>query len=321
MNILFTVNDGFVPQLATSICSICENNNDDVKFYLMAYNIKEENQLKLKKLVNSYGNTIEIIPIENLHQYIDFDYDTLTWDEVILARLLVDKLLPEELDRIIYLDADIIVMDDLSELWNLDLKGKTLGMSIEPTVNKDIINNLNLGNYPYHNSGVIIIDLNKWREIKAEKRILTYFKYNNDTLFAPDQDAINGSLKEEIFHLPPKYNFTNIYYHYTYKFLKKLMGDVKYFSKEVYDESMNNPVIIHFIGEEKPWRIGSTHKYRDDYVKYNSLTEWSGEGFEDWGKFFVCWKIFNKLTKPFPSLRYFVINNFQQIYRKIMYKK
>ncbi len=323
MNIIYSSDNNFVCYLATSICSVCENNKsfDKINFYIMSLGISDINQSKLEKLVNKYGHKLYVLDLSNLHEFIEFDFDSLTWHEATLARLVMARLLPKNMNKIIYLDADTIVVDDLGELWNFDLRDKSIGMSVEPTVNKKIKKNLDLMDYPYHNAGVLLIDLIKWRERDIEKTLLTYFEKNNDKLYAPDQDAINASLKDEIAHLPPKFNFCNIYYHYSYKFLKNLMGDVEYFSEYVYNESMDNPVIIHFIGEEKPWRIGSNHKYKDDYVKYNSLTEWAGEGFEDnWGKFFICWKIFNGVTKPIPSARYFVINNFQQMYRKMMYK-
>ena len=87
------------------------------------------------------------------------------------------------------------------------------------------------------------------------------------------------------------------------------MGDLQYFSKTDFEESVKNPIIIHYLGEERPWRQGNTHKYSDDYWKYLNMTCWKGTPSEEgWQLYFVCWRIFNVFTKPFPQLRYSIIN-------------
>lgn len=311
MNILYTLNDKFVPQVGTCMCSVCENNKDieDITFYVVSYGITADNKKKMKQLVKSYKRNIKIIELDDLKKYFNFDFDTLGWSPVIIARLLVDKLIKDDIDRILYLDGDTLVIDSLKGFYATDLHGKTLGMSIEPTVNKNRFAELDIEGYPYYNSGVLLIDMKRWKKINAGEKIINYYRKHDGKLFAADQDALNGALKKEIYSVLPRYNFYNIFYTYPYGYMKKLMRPLEYFTKDDYDFCVKNPCIIHFLGEERPWRKGNTHKYRKQYEHYLKLTPWKDFEFEKgWELYFICWSIFNIVMKPFPRTRHKIIN-------------
>ena len=66
---------------------------------------------------------------------------------------------------------------------------------------------------------------------------------------------------------------------------------------------------LAIVEEERPWLKGNTHRCRDEYLRYLDRTPWKGEGLEDgWGTYFLCWRVFNLVMKPFPMLRLRVIN-------------
>ena len=324
MNILYTVNNGFVPQLACGICSVCENNREEsqIHFYVFSLGITDENKEKLEALAAKYEREISIIEIKDMKEYLDFEFDTLGWSPVILARLFMGKILPPEVERILYMDGDTVVVGSLHELWNTDLDDKVLGMSVEPTADRKRKEELGLKGYYYHNSGVLLVDVKKWREVKAEELLINFYREKEGKLFAADQDALNGALKDQIYHLLPKYNFCNIYYQYPYRFLAKLIAPMQYFSKEEFEDCKKHPVIIHFLGEERPWRRGNTHKYRQEFHKYLEMTEWKDLPMEEgWGTYFICWRIFNFFTKPFPGIRYGIINGLIPYFMKYRAKQ
>ena len=323
MNILYTLNDLFVPQVAAGITSICENNKSmkTIRFYLMSAGITDENRNKLNKYIKKYGRSITYIELDHINNYFDFDFDTNGWNPIVLARLLLDKLLPKSMGKVLYLDGDTVVRGSLEELWNIDMKDHAIAASIEPTVDKKRKAELGMKNYPYYNAGVLLINLKKWREDSIGKKIIKYYEENNGNLFANDQDAINGSQKGKIYTLSPKYNFYNIFYQYPYRFLSKLC-DYEYVTYEVYKEAKENPIIIHYLGEERPWRVGNKHKYRDDYIKYLNMTPWKDQNMETgWKTYFVCWNIFNVITKPFPAIRYNIINKLIPVFMKVRAKQ
>lgn len=308
MNIVYTLNDKFVPQVATGICSICENNSTEkLTFYLIASGVSQKNQKQLKKFVAGYNQKIKIIEIDNIRQYLNFNFDTTGWNQIVLARLILDVLLPNNLTRVLYLDGDTIVRGGLTELYHTDMEDLVIGASVEPTASQSHKQRLGI-NGVYYNAGVLLINLQKWREKKTGRRILDYYADHNGKLFANDQDAINGALHGEIYTLPPKYNYCNIYDQYPYRFLCKLVSPAQYFSEEKFKDSVKNPIIIHYLGEERPWRSGNQHRYRDDYKKYLAKTPWRNVPDESgWQTYYVFWNVFNKLTKPFPALRYNII--------------
>lgn len=318
MNILYTLNDKFVPQVAAGITSVCENNKDfeEIHFYLMSMGISKNNKEILKKYIKKYDRKITFIELDDLQKYFDFKFDTNGWNPIVLARLLLEKILPKTVDKVLYLDGDTIVRTNLKELWSTKLGKLSIAASIEPTIDKKRKKSLKMDGYPYYNAGVLLIDLKNWRKNKTGDKIIKFYQEHNGNLFANDQDAINGSLKGKILTLSPKYNFYNIFYQYSYRFLGSLC-DYEYISKKVFADAVSNPSIIHYLGEERPWRIGNKHKYRNDYIKYLNMTPWAGQNMEDgWKLYFVCWNIFNFVTKPFPHIRYHIINSLIPVFMK-----
>ena len=311
LNILYTANDPFAAKVAAGICSIFENNKHvkELTVYILTDHMNTENKKNFQKLEKEYKREIQVIQYGDIREHIPFDFDTLGWNQIVLSRLLWDRFLPEKVERILYLDGDTIVNGSLQELWEKDFGECILGAGIEPTVDYKRRCCLGLENAPYINAGVLLIDRKKWRNKKAEQRILDFYKENGGRLFANDQDAINGALNGEILFLEPKYNFYNIFWVYPYRFLKKLMKGAEYFSEATYNESLEHPVIFHYLGEERPWRKGNRHKYRAVYEKYSKMTPWKDEPQEEgWELYYFCWGIFNAVTKYFPGVRYNIIN-------------
>ena len=93
-----------------------------------------------------------------------------------MARLLVDKLLPDDIDRILYLDGDTLVLGSLESLWKLDMGNRSIGMGPESTVDAARRGFLGLDKQMYCNAGVLLIDLQRWRERKLGEKVLEYYK-------------------------------------------------------------------------------------------------------------------------------------------------
>ena len=312
MNIVYTTDEAFTAKVAAGICSVFENNKEmeQINVYIVGQNLSETSCKRFEKIAEKYKRNIFIIPLGKIEDYLDFEYDTGGWNAIVLARLFLEKLLPETVEKVIYLDGDTINIGSLKKMWNTDMHEKVVGAWIEATissVNKKI---LHMENIPYVNAGVLLIDLKLWREQAVGRKILQFYCKNNGKLPANDQDAINGTLKENIYYLKPEYNFYNIYWFYPYKVLKKLMGNTEYYSKNIVENAKKHPIIIHYLGEERPWRAGNHHPYKSDYYRYLRLTPWKDEKDEEgWKIYFILWDIFNFVMKPFPEVRYKIINS------------
>ena len=103
------------------------------------------------------------------------------------------------------------------------------------------------------------------------------------------------------------------------------MGDTYYYTKTEVEYAIKNPAIIHYLGEERPWRRGNKHKFKIQYEKYLSMTPWNNDKPEEgWETYFRLWNVFNIVMTPFPKLRYHVINTmipYMMMWRKKQLKK
>ena len=315
MNVMYTFNDNFVPQSAASIISILENNKTAkaINFYLVVMDVSKENQQKLKSMIEDYGRKVHFIELKNLDSYFGFNFDTGKFHPIVLSRLLVDQLLPSKIDRLLYIDGDTICRGNIQELFTIDMQGKIVGMALENTFGSKNKATLGLQNTHYYNAGILLIDLKKWRKEKIGKKIIEFFSREKDLkeFRYNDQDILNCFFKNEIFTIPPKYNYTNALDRYYYKDLKQIEEPAEYYSKEIFDEARANPLIVHYLGEERPWRKYNTHKYRHDYKKYLHMTDWKDTPDEEgYLLFYILWWTFNFFTKPFGVLRFNLLQNY-----------
>lgn len=311
VNILYTTDNKFIPKVCASMCSVFENNPDAeyIHIYIFGLNITEENAQSLQAFAQTYGQKLTLIALNAIETYYDFSFSTNGWHPIVLARLLVSRLLPDSVKRIIYLDGDTIVRGSLKRMWETDMGGKPLGGCFEPTYDKKRRMALGMENLPYINAGVLLMDISAYRTQGTGETIIDFYRHHAGQLFANDQDAINGALRNQIFVLPLIYNYCNTYHFYPYRTLKKLSAPVEFINKETYQHQCANPVIIHYLGEQRPWRRGNGHEYQAEYEKFLALTPFSSDpqetGFE---AYFVCFRLFHALLKPFPLLRYRIIN-------------
>ena len=298
MNIVYTTNNGFVPQVGACMASVFENNKDveDLQIYLVSVKIDEAYLQQFRELADRYSRPLHIVHLDDIRGMFDFEVDTLGWHITVLARLFFDRILPQEVDRIIYLDGDTIVLDSLKGLWETDMRDAVIAASLAPT-----------------------------REQNTGKRIIDYYKKAEGHLYANDQDAINGALRGEIRRISPKYNYYTSYIYYPYKALKKFQAPYPFMPEEEYDDAGQHPVIIHYLGEERPWREGCRHPFQKEFDHYLSLTPWANMQKESgWTTYYKFFYLFNKLVKPFPSLRVWVIGTFAPAFmrmRKIQLRK
>jgi len=166
--------------------------------------------------------------------------------------------------RAIYLDADMVVTEDLGPLWDTELKtpvGAVLDAHIvwaaSPSMwrpwREEALSPLT----HYLNTGTMLIDLVKWREQKLTERTLEYLaKYE---LPCVDQDALNLVLRGEFDQLHPRYNSMPYHHLIMLRYLDTVESD------QTIGEAITNPAIIHyhrsFFG--KPWTYGCTHPGKD----------------------------------------------------------
>lgn len=234
-SIAFAVNDKYVEHLIVAIYSILVNNKKlSINFYVLSTDISLTSKQKLNRIADKFNDAV-----------IDFiNPDTSKINDLQLViehisietyyRYLLPNVLPS-LDRILYLDADILVTSDLSGLWNTPLTDHYCAGVEDPYIELiDYKKEIGFSETDlYINAGVILMNLQKMRRDDIAQKLITGTQLNKEIKFQ-DQDILNITLKNQISTVDSIYNFT-----------------ARHAVNE--PEKHDQAAIIHFTGPDKPW--------------------------------------------------------------------
>lgn len=278
MDFLYCFDENYAKVASVSIFSLIKN-NEKVRIHAFITDVTKETQVALKNWLSNYGVSISFYETEDLLK----DYASIFLHRKInvgtFGRLLASSVLPNEINRIIYLDCDTLIVGNLEELSDLSMGDSLLAgvydMAMPPVGAKE-----NLGYKKddiYINAGVLVMDMQTWRKENVEESFLSFCREHPDTLFF-DQDALNAVGHGRIKLLPPNYNLTFITSELPYNCAVKLLEPytTKYYSEEVYCDAQKEPKIIHFATEifGKPWYDPSYIRFADIWREYYNLTPW-----------------------------------------------
>lgn len=239
INILLSVNKKFLEHTEELLVSLLKYSSKWIDIYLMYV----ENELTLEdlqhieKFVESFGNG-KIIPVKfdtkNLEGMPVTDDEGNFFGLEAYSRLFCMFKLPKELDKVLYLDADMICTGDIVELYNIDFEDKMWIACRDNGIQEKDLKRLSLPlDYEYINSGMLLINLSKIRENYEEIDIARMIKDVHKVLIYPDQDFINKMFYDQIKVVNSKYNL--------------IAKDIRY--KDLNEK----PLIIHYAGSFKPW--------------------------------------------------------------------
>lgn len=255
--IFFTIDSKYVPYIDVAIRSLMENASNDYNYEIkvLYQDLDEGEQKKLKSLSDKKENfDIDLIYMkEGLEAITDREENKLRCDYFTLSiffRLFIPEMFPEY-DKGIYIDSDIVVPGDISELYNIELKDNIIGASPDysiqevPELMYYVTNAIGVKAKEYINSGVLLMNLKMMREKKFTTHFLNLLNtYHFDTI-APDQDYINAMCNGKIFYL-----------------------------NECWDAMPNNnkaplttPKLIHYNLFQKPWCYDNI-QYEDYFWRY-----------------------------------------------------
>ncbi len=169
MNILCATDNNYVQHCYIMLLSLFDNNaSNDVDVYIFVSKLTEENKHALKSISKNPSHRVNLIAVEDKLEYCPVrEGDNITI--VSYYRLLAPTHLPKEIDKVLYLDVDTIVCQDLSELYNSDIDGYGIGAVLDNSYYAALDYYERLGYSPslgYINSGVLLMNLKYWREYR-----------------------------------------------------------------------------------------------------------------------------------------------------------
>lgn len=282
MNVVYSSSDSYAPIAGTSICSLLENNQDaaKIKIYLIDNNISTDNKEKLKNMVQRYGRELIFVSHVDLNKKANLKIEVGRWNISTFYRLFLCSILPNNIDRAIFLDCDTIVRHSLNELWSMDLEDKIVA-AVDDCRSDQY--KLELGLSPdntYTNNGVLLLDLKRWRELNVEKDFLEYIVQNNGDITYVDQGVLNGVLSKKglVKVIHTKYNAMTVFFDFNYKNLLKVRRPEHHLSYQEYKEAVSDPYIVHFtscfLSGTRPWNEKNNHPFQKEYLFYKSISPW-----------------------------------------------
>jgi lipopolysaccharide biosynthesis glycosyltransferase len=249
VDVLCASDQRYLPHAAAMLCSLLEHNHVS-KVHLFYSSIADHELEKLRTFIAKYGTSISFYEMA-LSDFTELPVDKWA-SAAVYFRLLAPRFLPMELDKILYLDTDIIVRHSLEDLWNTPISGYALAAAPHNEDEYDFWKTMGLPDgTKYFNSGVLLINLKYWRENRVVERAITFVKDNPDKIKFWDQDALNGTLVGKWVELPISWNY-RCWWHW----------------------SVKDPAILHFAGANKPWNWSDQNPFRHDYRRYRGKTPW-----------------------------------------------
>lgn len=279
LNLLYQFNEKYVPYAGVSIYSILHHNKyaAEICIYIMGENLSRGAKKKIEGMVTAYKRTVVFIDTEFLIDKMKvLDMPTYRGSYAANMRLFLDEVLDEAVEKVLYLDADTIVTERLDELFQNEMQGKAIGMVLDSLGNSHK-KQIGMSKFDdYYNSGVILFDLQRWRERKYTERIVRHVTEQRNNYPAPDQDLLNLVCKGDIFRLDIRYNFQPIHGSFSDRYFMLVMRPAVYYNVRQIDVARKRAVIYHcfrFLGEF-PWHRGNLHPFGEIFDKYLEHSPW-----------------------------------------------
>ena len=252
-HIAFGIDKNFARGMGILIDAIHSHNTEEkIVIHVFTDGINQSDLDKLKKLT-VYQNIIIKIYYIDINVFKNLP-TTLAWSYATYYRFIMGKILYGTVDKVLYIDADILCIGPLAELKNIDMDGNiVLAISEEGQFN---VNRLGLQQGKYFNAGALYIDINKWNDGKIAEQAVGLLQENPEKYTYLDQDVLNILLDGKTRFIDRKWNYL-------------------YDMRKMNSELPNDIIFIHFIGD-KPWQRWSEHHFMVSlYDKYAKRSPWA----------------------------------------------
>lgn len=269
IHIACNIDGNYVQHCAVTLVSIFENNRES-KFciHIVATGLTKDDENILSSLATKYGNTVSFYaPDEKLLEGFAIKKFSKRISMATYYRCILADLLPTTVDKLIYLDCDIVILGDIRPFWNTPLYG--IGVAAIEDIGCNEPQRYQILQYPqedsYFNAGVLLINLEYWRKHNITKACIDYYQKYPERILFNDQDLLNSVLHKDKILIDLCWNVQDGFYR-----------TPKVFSKEWKDkfvEVLKNPIILHYTNR-KPWDYDSQHPLKNEYFKYLALTPW-----------------------------------------------
>lgn len=261
MNIVFSSDDNYSQHLGLVIKSILDNKLSayNINFYVLDGGISKQNKENINSLLKKGNDEIFFISIdkEKFKGFPERRHLKLSAYYRLLAPYIIDC------DRLLYLDCDLLVLDDLRSLFDMDLGDNVIAAAKDRSeyyIKKYYFRNIQ----SYFNSGVLLINTKKWQEeniLEKAKNFLEKEKNIRKIKYA-DQDILNHLLESKWKQLDKSFNY----------------------QLDIYQKggNINGIKVLHYVGKIKPWHYLYANNYQKYYLECLNNSPWKDYNFPDY---------------------------------------
>lgn len=273
--------DNYTMPLAVSLYSTLVNlePNTTIYIYIIDGGITDKSKAKLQRVLNVKHVDVHVewvVPnnLSSLSQLKTHEWITAAS----YLRLFIPEVIPEQFDKVIYLDCDLQVEGNIKQLWDMEM-GEYALLAARDMGTPYISSPFGIKKYqelglkpdaPYFNAGVLVINLKRWRAEQISQRVTKYLQDYKEYVQLMDQDGLNAILSQDWGELDQKWNVVSHILNYD-------EWDESPFKNEINQRRealINNAYIYHYAGGSKPWQIGCLHPQQQRWVSYLKASQW-----------------------------------------------
>ena len=283
LQVAYATDNGYIKYTGISMYSLFDNNKnfDDITVHILDNGISDEGKKQLKDIADLFSRTIIFYDCSKIGEWLGnevlemFERGNTNISISSYARLFLPQLVSKDVDKILYLDADSIVIGSFRELWKID-NGNFSIMGVIDNVSAEAKERIGLSDKSrYINAGVVLMNIEMLRNMNFTELVKAFIAKYHGCVYHHDQGVINGVLHSTIGYLMPQYNMMS------YMFETKTIVDTanrymieNYYSDEEMRYAENHPVFIHFTegNLQRPWVQNCKHPLRDKWIYYKNKT-------------------------------------------------
>ena len=263
VNIVFASDRNYIQHLGAALVSLLFNNRElAFTVYIISSGMTPKDRRRIDEIVKGYNCEVRHLTVSD-DLFVQLATEHPMYPKGVYYRLLIPSLIDEK--KVLYLDSDIIVNGPIRELYDTDLGDAYAGAIEDPGFDRHDKLRMDRSSR-YFNSGMMLINLAKWKESGLQKKVIDFIEHNPDAIWFPDQCGLNSIINGKWKKVPLRFNQQSSIFSEGF--------DEKFdcFSREELQEARTKPVIIHYTSGSKPWHFKNRHPYKSYYWKYLKMT-------------------------------------------------
>lgn len=269
-NIVFCIGKNYFQHLAVSIVSLLQK-NDNLNLWIVHDGLENASIAMLSDRIAETNCNMHFVYITSdifdglvkNHHFTNANY----------YRLLIPELLPDDIEKVLYLDADLLVLSSLEGIFSINVDNYYVAAVEGARFDRHEQLGMNSDSH-YFNSGVMLINNKLWKRNNVKYKVVDFTNRNPDCINFVDQCGLNAVIDGKWLPLHPKYNQQTAFF--------EKQVDCNTFSFSDLEEAKHSPSIIHYTGSSKPWHYMNRHPYKDEYWKYLKMTSFADYTFPDY---------------------------------------